>query len=75
MTQPDHYHTGVVRWRKSSRSGGGANGGNCIEIGVCCGQGVSIRDSKHRLGATLQVDVAEWPVFLTTVQTIEAPGR
>lgn len=70
VNRSDVCESPSVRWRKSSRSGGGANGGNCVEVGGCGCHGALIRDSKHHEGVVLAVDVAEWSNFLTTVQTV-----
>lgn len=39
-------HIGVSGWRKSSRSGGGGNDNNCVEVRVSTGEGFHLRDSK-----------------------------
>ena len=43
-------------WRKSSYSG--ADGGQCVE--VASSDGVSVRDTTDREGATLEFSVAAW---------------
>jgi hypothetical protein len=54
----------VNRWRKSSAS---ANGETCIEVGVTP-QGVAVRDTTDRGGATLSVSAATWTRFLSTLR-------
>lgn len=59
-----------VTWRKSSRSG---NGANCIEAAVVghkadAGRLVLIRDSKNPNGAILAISPAEWHAFIAEVK-------
>jgi len=46
-------------WRKSSYSD--ANGGQCVE--VANGNGVAVRDTNDRDGATLAFTVSAWQEF------------
>jgi len=46
-------------WRKSSYSG--ANGGQCVE--VASAEGVAVRDTTDREGATLEFNAAAWRQF------------
>jgi hypothetical protein len=48
-------------WRKSSYSG--ANGGDCVE--VASADGVAVRDTTNRDGATLEFPAGAWAVFVT----------
>jgi hypothetical protein len=47
-------------WRKSSYSD--ANGGACVE--VASADGVMVRDTTDRDGATLAIPAAVWTAFL-----------
>ena len=46
-------------WRKSSYSG--ANGGQCVE--VASAEGVAVRDTTDREGATLKFSAEAWQQF------------
>jgi hypothetical protein len=48
-----------MEWRKSSFSG--ANGGACIE--VASAEGVAVRDTTDREGATLEFSTEAWKQF------------
>jgi hypothetical protein len=48
-------------WRKSTYSDG--NGGSCVEI--ASGDGVMVRDTTNRDGATLEFPARAWAVFVT----------
>lgn len=50
-------------WRKSSRSGGGGDETNCVEVAEFPGR-VAMRDSKDPAGPVLAVSRAEWRAFL-----------
>jgi Domain of unknown function (DUF397) len=52
-------------WRKSSYSG--ANGGDCVE--VASADGVAVRDTTNRDGATLEFPAATWTVFVTGLRS------
>lgn len=55
-----------LNWRKSSRSGSGAN--NCVELAI--GESATyIRDTKDRDGGTLCVNQRSWAGFLARVKT------
>lgn len=51
-------------WRKSSYSNG--DGGACVE--VASGDGVMVRDTTDRDGATLAFGAAAWAAFLSQVR-------
>jgi len=51
-------------WRKSSYSG--ANGGSCVE--VASADGVAIRDTTDRDGATLAFSARAWAAFVTRLR-------
>ncbi|MEV5537491.1 DUF397 domain-containing protein [Saccharopolyspora shandongensis] len=54
-----------LNWRKSSRSGSGAN--NCVELAI--GEAATyIRDTKDRDGGTLRVHQRAWAGFLGSVK-------
>ena len=46
-------------WRKSTHSG--ANGGDCVE--VASAEGVAVRDTTDREGATLEFTAEAWQQF------------
>jgi hypothetical protein len=50
-------------WRKGSRSGGGSNGSNCVEVATVPGR-VLVRDSKDPDGGRLDVTAGAWTAFL-----------
>jgi hypothetical protein len=51
-------------WRKSTRSG---NGGECVEVSDAR-NGVMIRDTKDRQGATLTASRDDWRRFTNAVK-------
>jgi hypothetical protein len=51
-------------WRKSSYSG--SNGGQCVE--VASAEGVMIRDTSDRDGATLSVPADAWQAFTASLK-------
>ncbi|MEU6264279.1 DUF397 domain-containing protein [Saccharopolyspora shandongensis] len=54
-----------LSWRKSSRSGSGAN--ECVELAI--GEAATyIRDTKDRDGGTLRVHQRAWAGFLHDVK-------
>ena len=57
----------TLTWRKSSRSGGGSNGSNCIEVADSAAR-VYVRDSKNPSGGTLAVTPAAWSAFSEAVK-------
>ena len=55
----------VEAWRKSSWSGGGANGGNCVEVAVSVtSRDIMVRDTKHPGNGVLKVRLDEWANLL-----------
>jgi hypothetical protein len=50
-------------WRKSSRSVGGSDQTNCVEVAELPGR-VAMRDSKNPAGPVLTFTHAEWRAFL-----------
>ena len=52
-----------IMWHVSSYTGGQ---GNCVEVAE--GQGVLVRDTKHRELGHLAFDSAEWTTLLTTLR-------
>jgi len=54
------------RWRRSSRSQGGAN--NCVELAHVPGV-VAVRDSKNPTGPVITFGVAELDGFLMAVKS------
>jgi hypothetical protein len=54
----------MIRWKKSSRSGGG-NGANCVEVAQA--RQVLIRDSKDPAGGVVTVSAESWQAFLATL--------
>ena len=55
-----------IPWRTSSFSE--SAGGNCVELGALR-NGVAVRDSKHRDGATLCYSRADWSSFITAAKS------
>jgi hypothetical protein len=51
-------------WRKSSYSSG--SGGQCVE--VASAEGVAVRDTANRQGATLTFPAESWQTFLDTLR-------
>ncbi|MBM7775063.1 hypothetical protein JOD54_005267 [Actinokineospora baliensis] len=49
------------QWAKSSRSD--TSGGSCVEVASHIEE-VHIRSSRNRLGRTITVPIAAWPLFL-----------
>jgi hypothetical protein len=56
-------------WRKSSRS----HGGECVEVSGTS-EGIGIRDSKDRAGATLKVGRSAWSRFVDAVKEERYPA-
>lgn len=54
----------ALGWRKSSRSGDGPVGGNCVEVAFA-GSAVAVRDSKEPDGPTLAFSPRAWSLFMT----------
>ena len=52
-------------WRKSTYSDG--NGGSCVE--VASDDGVMVRDTTDRDGATLEFATGAWMVFVTRLRS------
>ncbi|GAA4910499.1 uncharacterized protein DUF397 [Stackebrandtia albiflava] len=57
----------VAAWTKRRRSGSGANGANCVEVGVML-TGVAVRDSKAPSGPVLTTSAANWRGMLTAIK-------
>ena len=53
-----------MEWRTSSYSTG--DGGQCVE--VASGDGVVVRDTKDRDGATLTLTTTAWQTFITSLR-------
>jgi hypothetical protein len=51
-------------WRKSSYSGG--NGGSCVEAATA--EGVAVRDTTDRAGATLIFTAEAWQAFTASLR-------
>jgi hypothetical protein len=54
------------RWRKSSRSG---NGAECVEVAAAHPGTVAVRDSKNPDGPVLIIGRDEWASFTTRVRS------
>ncbi|MGA4849408.1 DUF397 domain-containing protein [Streptomyces sp. G5(2025)] len=65
MLAPD---LGNVIWRKSSYSGGGSSGGDCVEV-ACLPHTTAIRDSKHPGGPALAITATAWDGFITAIKS------
>lgn len=52
-------------WRKSSRSG---NGANCVEVAFA-GDGIATRDSKNPAGPTLNFTTGQWTTFVSQLKS------
>ena len=61
----------TVTWTKSSYSG--ANGGDCVELGLGMPDVAPVRDSKDPSGPALTFTPAAWSAFVTAVRTGELP--
>ncbi|WP_329102490.1 DUF397 domain-containing protein [Micromonospora sp. NBC_01699] len=57
-----------ARWRKSTRSSGGAN--ECVEVADNLPGRVLVRDTKDRDGGTLAFGPAQWQGFVTFAKKI-----
>ncbi|TDD54762.1 DUF397 domain-containing protein [Saccharopolyspora elongata] len=53
----------ALAWRKSSRSVGSGQGGNCLEVAFA-GPAVAVRDSKDPGGPVLAFSASSWSAFL-----------
>jgi hypothetical protein len=59
-----------ARWRKSSFSGGGANGGGgCVEAAHLPNGQIALRDSKSPLSGTLLLHAAELNTLLHHIKS------
>ncbi|MPZ64273.1 MAG: DUF397 domain-containing protein [Pseudonocardiaceae bacterium] len=56
-----------VRWHKSSRSNGGSEQTDCVEVAELRDQ-IAMRDSKDPTGPVLAFTRPEWRAFLSGVQ-------
>ncbi|MFC6879521.1 MULTISPECIES: DUF397 domain-containing protein [Actinomadura] len=62
----------MIRWRKSSRSGGGGDGGQeCVELAALV-QGVGVRDSRDPQGGHLCLSARVFAELLDRVKRYEA---
>ncbi len=57
-------------WRKSSRSNGGDEESNCVEVAGLPSR-VAMRDSKDPAGPVLALTRAEWGAFLGGIRSGE----
>jgi hypothetical protein len=57
-------------WRKCSRSTGGDDQADCVEVAELSGR-VAMRDSKDPAGPVLAFTRAEWRVFLCSIRASE----
>ncbi|MET9296250.1 DUF397 domain-containing protein [Streptomyces sp. NPDC003077] len=57
---------GVI-WHKSTHSGGGSSGGDCVEVAVLP-ESAAVRDSKDPDGPVLLFPVREWRAFVRRVR-------
>ncbi|MFF3291548.1 DUF397 domain-containing protein [Streptomyces sp. NPDC003023] len=55
-----------VTWRKSSYSGGGSSGGDCVEVAALIDHAV-VRDSKNAHSPVLAFGHNPWRTFLHNV--------
>lgn len=56
-------------WRKSSYSGGGSSGGDCIEV-AGLRAGTAVRDSKNPTGPALILSDQAWAAFVTEAKQL-----
>ncbi|OKK11998.1 hypothetical protein AMK09_30565 [Streptomyces sp. CB02488] len=54
---------GSVVWRKSSYSGGGSSGGDCLEVAGLTAR-TAVRDSKNPTGPALVLGNRAWAAFV-----------
>ncbi|MCT9084454.1 DUF397 domain-containing protein [Streptomyces fulvoviolaceus] len=59
---------GAIEWRKSSYSGGGSGGGDCIEVADLAAR-TAIRDSKNPHGPALVFRAEHWNAFVGGVKS------
>ncbi|MEU6993216.1 DUF397 domain-containing protein [Streptomyces sp. NPDC046465] len=59
---------GNVAWRKSSYSGGGSGGGDCVEV-ADLPRHTAIRDSKNPSGPALTFPQEAWAPFVTAIRS------
>ncbi|MGH3830345.1 MAG: DUF397 domain-containing protein [Pseudonocardiaceae bacterium] len=55
-------------WRKSSRSNGGSDQTDCVEVAELRDR-VAMRDSRDPAGPVLAFTRTQWRAFVSTVQT------
>ncbi|MGW6461797.1 DUF397 domain-containing protein, partial [Streptomyces sp. NPDC055078] len=59
---------GTIAWRKSSHSGGGSSGGDCVETADLA-SGLAVRDSKDPHGRILRFGREPWAAFIAEVKS------
>lgn len=59
-----------LAWRKSSYSGGGSGGGDCVEV-AGLHEGTAIRDSKNPCGPALSFSPTAWSGFVSQVKSFQ----
>ncbi|MFD0557797.1 uncharacterized protein DUF397 [Stackebrandtia endophytica] len=77
-TSPVARHSAAeFSWRRSSRSGGGSNGANCLEAAALSPTSVAIRDSKDTVGdyPILSIPTYDWTGLVTTIKSWRCPAR
>ncbi|MFI1679176.1 DUF397 domain-containing protein [Streptomyces sp. NPDC020607] len=64
---------GNAIWRKSSYSGGGSSGGDCVEVADLPHR-TAVRDSKNPCGPALSFSSTAWSGFVSRVKS-SSQGR
>jgi hypothetical protein len=59
---------GNIAWRKSSYSGGGSGGGDCVELAELPDR-AAIRDSKNPCGPALAFTSGAWNGFVSQLKS------
>ncbi len=55
-------------WRKSTRSGAGSGGGQCVEVAPLGNGHVAVRDSKNPHGSEHAFGAREWRAFVVGIK-------